>query len=180
MPNGHKTRTGKKVKRTTPKYKRQTLKVRRAQLEASQWKYLNGYDMPCELLAKKMADKNQYYTQNAEMRSLGCAMIMISFDDEDGAVVFKVDPAGYYRGMKAVRLYLGSRFVVSRKTIKEEAQINPMRRFNLLSKPLQSSLGIETRSKDLEVVVVSKKDQSFKKLTNDQVDHHLNAIANRD
>ncbi|KAK6049520.1 peptidase, T1 family [Cooperia oncophora] len=76
--------------------------VRRAQLEASQWKYLNGYDMPCELLAKKMADKNQYYTQNAEMRSLGCAMIMISFDDEDGAVVFKVDPAGYYRGMKAV------------------------------------------------------------------------------
>ncbi|EYC33199.1 hypothetical protein Y032_0002g661 [Ancylostoma ceylanicum] len=76
--------------------------VRRAQMEAAQWKYQNGYDMPCELLAKRMADKNQYYTQNAEMRSLGCAMIMISFDDEDGAVVFKVDPAGYYRGMKAV------------------------------------------------------------------------------
>lgn len=92
-------------------------------MEAAQWKYQNGYDMPCELLAKRMADKNQYYTQNAEMRSLGCgaflqlpstcfcfvdnaldlsAMIMISFDDEDGAVVFKVDPAGYYRGMKAV------------------------------------------------------------------------------
>ncbi|PIO55718.1 peptidase, T1 family [Teladorsagia circumcincta] len=158
------------------------VKVRRAQLEASQWKYLNGYDMPCELLAKKMADKNQYYTQNAEMRSLGCAMIMISFDDEDGAVVYKVDPAGYYRGMKAVSVGVkqvtASSFL--EKKIKKKSDLNHDETIQLAIEALQSSLGIETRSKDLEVVVVSKKDQSFKKLTNDQVDHHLNAIANRD
>ncbi|VDL82407.1 unnamed protein product [Nippostrongylus brasiliensis] len=156
--------------------------VRRAQMEASSWKYQNGYDMPCELLAKRMADKNQYYTQNAEMRSLGCAMIMISFDDEDGAVVFKVDPAGYYRGMKAVSVGVkqvtASSFL--EKKIKKKADLNHDETIQLAIEALQSSLGIETRSKDLEVVVVSKQDHSFKKLTNDQVDHHLNAIANRD
>uniref|UniRef100_A0A0K0DCT1 Proteasome subunit alpha type-6 n=1 Tax=Angiostrongylus cantonensis TaxID=6313 RepID=A0A0K0DCT1_ANGCA len=165
--------------------------VRRAQMEAAQWKYQNGYDMPCELLAKRMADKNQYYTQNAEMRSLGCAMIMISFDDEDGAVVFKVDPAGYYRGMKAVSVGVkqvtASSFL--EKKIKKKSDLNHDEAIQLAIEALQSSLGIETRSKDLEVVVVSKMDTSFKsvffalvllKLTNDQVDHHLNAIANRD
>ncbi|KHJ91884.1 peptidase, T1 family [Oesophagostomum dentatum] len=156
--------------------------VRRAQMEAAQWKYQNGYDMPCELLAKRMADKNQYYTQNAEMRSLGCAMIMISFDDEDGAVVFKVDPAGYYRGMKAVSVGVkqvtASSFL--EKKIKKKADLNYDETIQLAIEALQSSLGIETRSKDLEVVVVSKKNKTFTKLTNDQVDQHLNAIANKD
>ncbi|KHJ76934.1 peptidase, T1 family [Oesophagostomum dentatum] len=151
-------------------------------MEAAQWKYQNGYDMPCELLAKRMADKNQYYTQNAEMRSLGCAMIMISFDDEDGAVVFKVDPAGYYRGMKAVSVGVkqvtASSFL--EKKIKKKADLNYDETIQLAIEALQSSLGIETRSKDLEVVVVSKKNKTFTKLTNDQVDQHLNAIANKD
>lgn len=73
-------------------------------MEAAEYKYKNGYDMPCEQLAKRMADKNQYYTQNAEMRSLGCALLMISYDDEDGPCVYRVDPAGYYRGMKGVAI----------------------------------------------------------------------------
>lgn len=43
-------------------------------MEASQWKYENGFNMPIDQLARRMADLNQFYTQNAEMRSLGTGM----------------------------------------------------------------------------------------------------------
>ncbi|KAK6040361.1 peptidase, T1 family [Cooperia oncophora] len=109
------------------------------------------------------------------------AMIMISFDDEDGAVVFKVDPAGYYRGMKAVSVGVkqvtASSFL--EKKIKKKADLNHDETIQLAIEALQSSLGIETRSKDLEVVVVSKKDHTFK-MSDDDFDEekHEKLLAN--
>ena len=44
-----------------------------------------------------------YYSQNAEMRPLGCSMILIAYDDENGACVYKTDPAGYYSAYKVIQ-----------------------------------------------------------------------------
>lgn len=35
----------------------------RAQGEAAQFRYKNGYEMPCDVLAKRLANINQVYTQ---------------------------------------------------------------------------------------------------------------------
>uniref|UniRef100_A0A667HLI2 Proteasome 20S subunit alpha 6 n=1 Tax=Lynx canadensis TaxID=61383 RepID=A0A667HLI2_LYNCA len=136
--------------------------VQRARYEAANWKYRYGYEMPVDTLCQRIAAISQVYTQNAEMRPLGCCMILIGIDEEQDPQVYKCDPAGYYCGFKATA-----------------AGVKQTESTSFLEKRVKKKFDWTSEHK-IEVGVVTVENPKFRILTEAEIDTHLVALAERD
>lgn len=158
----------------------------RAKAEASEFRYKYGYDMPCDVLAKRMANLSQIYTQRAYMRPLGVILTFVSVDEELGPSIYKTDPAGYFVGYKATATGPKQQEITTRLE-------NFFKKNNSLDKVdedswekvvefgishLIDSLGTDFSKKDLEVGVAVK--GKFFVLSEDEIEERLVAIAEQD
>lgn len=75
--------------------------VQQARQHAAEFRFAHGYEMPVDVLARALADRAQVYTQHAYMRPLAVVTLLCGMDEEQGPLLFKVDPAGYFAGYKA-------------------------------------------------------------------------------
>ncbi|CCC66722.1 hypothetical protein NCAS_0A01640 [Naumovozyma castellii] len=157
----------------------------RAKMEAAEFRYKYGYDMPCDVLAKRMANLSQIYTQRAYMRPLGVILTFVSVDEELGPSIYKTDPAGYYVGYKAtatgprqqeITTSLENYFKKKTTDHLEEESWEKVVEFAIAH--LIDSLGTEFTNNDLEVGVAIK--DKFFVLTADQIEERLVAIAEQD
>jgi len=155
----------------------------RAQYEAANWKYKHSRPIAPEQLAKRIADLNQFYTQNAQMRSLGCSMIMLGWDNElSQACIYKIDPAGYYRQMFGCSIGVKQQqaTTILEKKIKKNKQLTYDETVEGAIHTLQQAMGSDLRAVDIEVCVVSAQKKEFTKLSEEEVERRLTTIAERE
>lgn len=156
--------------------------VQRLRYEAADFQFKYGYSIPVHVLAKRIADIAQVNTQSASMRPLATVCILIGVDDEKGPQVFKVDCAGHY--LPFFGTASGSKeqeavnFLERRVEDMKEYDADQTVRTAIMC--LGSVLGSDFRGNEIEVAMVEGKDGLFTKLSEEEIDAHLNAIADAD
>ena len=155
----------------------------RLQQESAKFRHKYGYIMPAGALACRLGDLAQVYTQHAFMRAYGVLTLIGSIDEEKGPQLYKVDPAGMYQGFKCVAAGLKEQEAMNfleKEYKKTNGDLNDIQTIQLAIESLQNVLGEDFKSRDIEVGFISTTDRKFRKLTEAEIDEHLNAIADKD
>jgi len=164
----------------------------RAQSEASEFKYKFGYEMPADAVAKRLANISQVYTQRAYMRPYGVATTIISVDPEHGPQLFKCDPAGYYIGYKGTaagpKQQEALNHLEKKMRNKDHAEGDWEEVVEQAITTLSTVLSMDFKKNEIEIGIVGgpradgKEGTSpaFRKLTVDEIEERLQAIAEKD
>jgi len=166
--------------------------VNQARMEAGDFRYKYGYEMPCDVLSKRLANLSQVNTQRAYMRPLGIAATLISLDAEFGPQLYKSDPAGYYAGYRAVatgpKMQEALNYLEKKIKNKEYADGDWKDVVELGITTLNTVLSVDFKKNELEVGIVGGPrqdgsegtDNGFRTLSEDEIDERLQAIADKD
>jgi 20S proteasome subunit alpha 1 len=157
--------------------------VVRARQIASDFQDKNGYECPVHWLSYKVANLGQLYTQHAYMRPYGVTVFFFGMDEEKGAQLYKVDPAGKYygcRGAAAGPKEEEATTVLERLIKKTDGKSNQFDTVANTIGALQTVVGSDVKARDLDVAVVSLSEKRVKKLTEQEIDDFLTNIAERD
>jgi 20S proteasome subunit alpha 1 len=154
--------------------------VERVRYEANEFWFNNGFSIPVHALAKRIADICQVYTQEASSRALACVMIFIGFDDEKGAQVFKVDPAGHYLPYKACSMgkFEPEAMNFLEKKVGDLGGLEEEDTVEMAIMAMQYVLSTDFKSHEIEVGVISE-GKKFRVLKDNEIEARVNSISEK-
>merc|ERR1711934_612127 len=154
----------------------------KARQECHEFRNKFAYDVPVSYLARRTGDIAQIYTQHAYMRPIGAATVFVGIDEEVGPQLFTADPSGVAIGYKAVSVGAKEQEAMNmfEKRFKTTTDLDTSQTINLAISTLQSTLQMDFKPGDIEVGIVTVDNPKFRKLSEDDIDAALIAIAERD
>ncbi len=159
--------------------------VARLRQEAFEFLQENGFQIPVDVLAQRAADIAQLYTQKSFMRAYAVELMFISVDVEKGPLLYKVDPAGHYFGYfgtsSGVREQEASNFLEKEfKKRKGFQNLTKEENIKIAIECLQNTMGQDFKKNDIEVAYVDAETKTLKKLSEDEIEAHLQIIQKFD
>ena len=152
--------------------------VDRARVDAQINRVVYNEPIGVEVLAKKICDHKQTFTQYGGVRPYGTALLIGGVDDE-GPHLFETDPSGALLMVKATGIGSGRNAVMEVLEEKYDENANIEKTVDLgleaLYKATEGKLTVGT----VEIAVVDAKDNKFRKIEPEKVEIYVKSILER-
>ena len=128
-----------------------------------------------EVVAKRIGDIKQLYTQHAGVRPFGVSIIFGGID-KTGNRIFQTDPSGTYRGYKAIAVGVGKETVEKILQAEYKEELNLGDAIKLAVKSLVKALETRGEQPRIKIAVVPAATKKLKMLTTTEIDAHRRRI----
>lgn len=162
--------------------------IEEARSVASDYQYKFGVEIPVSVLAKRVADRAQVFTQRSGYRPMGVTLTFIGMDVADNGAVtpqlYKVDPAGSYAGYFGTAT--GAKEVETVAFLEKRQRQTPFDTMStdeaivLVLSALQTITGSSMKADEVEVGICSATTPTFERVSNAAIEAHLTSIAEAD
>lgn len=149
--------------------------VERARVEAQINKITYSEPIRVESLSKKLCDMLQLYTQNGGVRPFGSALIIGGVYDGE-CKLFETDPSGALIEYKATAIGSGRNAAMDifEEEYKEDMTLEES--INLALTAINDATEHETSAKNVEIAIISKEDEKYSKLSQDEVQSYIDEL----
>jgi proteasome alpha subunit len=149
--------------------------VDRARVEAQINKVSYDENIGVEVLAKKICDHKQYYTQFGGVRPYGTALLIAGVDDTRPRL-FETDPSGALLEYKATAIGAGRNTFMEVFEAEYRGDLSIDEAISLGMTALYKSTEGKLDAATLEVGVITMQDRSFRKLAEEEVQQYVSKV----
>jgi len=143
--------------------------IEKARLESQINKITYNEPIPVEMLAKKICDLKQMYTQHGGVRPFGSALIIGGVNDT-GTRLFETDPSGALIEYKATAIGAGRAIAMEVFEKNYNADIKLSEATELALDAIYEATDGKTTKESVEIAVVEEKNRKYRQLTENEIE----------